>query len=80
MIYIIAGSMSGMVFNLFSGGSSYSSDPSKYSHLNPDGTIKKKAVEDTSAEKTEKTEKKEKKSSKTSSSTKKKSSKKEKAN
>jgi hypothetical protein len=77
MIYIIAGSMSGMVFNLFSGGSSYSSDPSKYSHLNPDGTIKKKAVEDTSAEKTEK---KEKKSSKTSSSTKKKSSKKEKAN
>lgn len=77
MIYIIAGSMSGMVFNLFSGGSSYSSDPSKYSHLNPDGTIKKKVVEDTTAEKTEK---KEKKSSKTSSSTKKKSSKKEKAN
>ncbi|KAF9385308.1 hypothetical protein CPB97_004937 [Podila verticillata] len=76
MIYIVAGSMSGMVFNLFSGGSSYSSDPSKYSHLNPDGTLKKKAVEDTP----EKTEKKEKKSSKTSSSTKKKSSKKEKAN
>ncbi|KAF9211396.1 Thioredoxin- transmembrane protein 1 [Podila verticillata] len=76
MIYIVAGSMSGMVFNLFSGGSSYSSDPSKYSHLNPDGTLKKKVVEDSP----EKTEKKEKKSSKTSSSTKKKSSKKEKAN
>lgn len=76
MIYIVAGSMSGMVFNLFSGGSSYSSDPAKYAHLNPDGTLKK-SIEDTPSEKTEK---KEKKSSKTSSSTKKKSSKKEKAN
>ncbi|KAG0353660.1 Thioredoxin- transmembrane protein 1 [Podila minutissima] len=79
MIYIVAGSMSGMVFNLFSGGSSYSSDPAKYAHLNADGTLKKKSIEDTSA--SVKTEKKEKKSSKTSSSsTKKKSSKKEKAN
>ncbi|KAG0038299.1 Thioredoxin- transmembrane protein 1 [Podila clonocystis] len=77
MLYIVAGSMSGMVFNLFSGGSSYSSDPAKYAHLNPDGTLKKKPIESTSA--SEKTEKKE-KSSKTSSSTKKKSSKKEKGN
>ncbi|KAG0351103.1 hypothetical protein BGZ54_003411, partial [Gamsiella multidivaricata] len=30
MVYIIAGSMSGVVFSLFSGGSNYSSDPSKY--------------------------------------------------
>ncbi|KAI8595119.1 hypothetical protein EDD21DRAFT_392021 [Dissophora ornata] len=41
MVYIIAGSLSGVVFSLFSGGSSYSSDPSKYSHLNADGTLKK---------------------------------------
>ncbi|ORZ11304.1 hypothetical protein BCR41DRAFT_372136 [Lobosporangium transversale] len=36
LIYIIAGSTSGMVFSFFSGGSNYSSDPSKYPHLNPD--------------------------------------------
>ncbi|KAF9189951.1 hypothetical protein BGZ51_008699 [Haplosporangium sp. Z 767] len=41
LIYIIAGSMSGAVFSFFSGGSNYSSDPSKYPHLNPDGTLKK---------------------------------------
>ncbi|KAF9913594.1 hypothetical protein BX616_009845 [Lobosporangium transversale] len=41
LIYIIAGSTSGMVFSFFSGGSNYSSDPSKYPHLNPDGTLKK---------------------------------------
>jgi hypothetical protein len=41
MVYIIAGSMSGIVFTIFSGGSAYSSDPSKYAHLNPDGTLKK---------------------------------------
>ncbi|KAF9980118.1 hypothetical protein BGZ75_008808 [Mortierella antarctica] len=44
MIYIIAGSMSGAVFSLFSGGSNYSSDPAAYPHLNPDGTIKKTAT------------------------------------
>ncbi|KAF9954023.1 hypothetical protein BGZ72_004969 [Mortierella alpina] len=41
MVYIIAGSMSGVVFSLFSGGSNYSSDPAAYPHLNADGTIKK---------------------------------------
>ncbi|KAF9168780.1 hypothetical protein DFQ26_000047 [Actinomortierella ambigua] len=40
MILMIAGSMSGMVFQFFSGGSAYASDPSKYKHLNEDGTIK----------------------------------------
>ncbi|CAO3564653.1 unnamed protein product [Mortierella alpina] len=44
MIYIIAGSMSGAVFSLFSGGSNYSSDPAAYPHLNADGTIKKTAT------------------------------------
>ncbi|KAF9908414.1 hypothetical protein EC991_009869 [Linnemannia zychae] len=39
-VYIIAGSLSGVIFNLFSGGSQYSSDPAKYAHLNPDGTLK----------------------------------------
>ncbi|KAG0324967.1 hypothetical protein BG004_003327 [Podila humilis] len=81
MVYIIAGSLSGMVFNLFSGGSNYSSDPSKYEHLNADGTLKKKAseIEDTTPAVVAKKEKKEKKE-KSSSSTKKKSSKKEKSN
>ncbi|KAF9976082.1 hypothetical protein BGZ73_009180 [Actinomortierella ambigua] len=41
MVLMIAGSLSGMVFQFFSGGSEYSSDPSKYSHLNKDGTLKK---------------------------------------
>ncbi|KAF9111376.1 hypothetical protein BGX27_005015 [Mortierella sp. AM989] len=39
--YIIAGSLSGAVFQFFSGGSQYASDPSKYPHLNADGTLKK---------------------------------------
>ncbi|KAF9576516.1 hypothetical protein EC968_007994 [Mortierella alpina] len=41
LVYIIAGSLSGAVFSLFSGGSNYSSDPAAYPHLNADGTIKK---------------------------------------
>ncbi|KAH7048696.1 hypothetical protein BKA57DRAFT_462104 [Linnemannia elongata] len=41
VVYILAGSLSGVIFSLFSGGSSYSSDPAKYAHLNPDGTLKK---------------------------------------
>ncbi|KAF9434037.1 hypothetical protein BGZ76_008665 [Entomortierella beljakovae] len=41
LIYIIAGSLSGAVFQLFSGGSDYSSDPARYPHLNKDGTTKK---------------------------------------
>ncbi|KAF9145177.1 hypothetical protein BG015_011984 [Linnemannia schmuckeri] len=70
-IYILAGSLSGVIFSLFSGGSSYSSDPSKYAHLNPDGTLKKTVTaEATTANKTES------KTKKTTSSTKKRSSKK----
>lgn len=57
MVYIIAGSLSGVIFNLFSGGSSYSSDPARYPHLNADGTLKKDAVEDASATKVTKTKK-----------------------
>ncbi|KAG0247147.1 hypothetical protein BG011_001940 [Mortierella polycephala] len=49
LIYIIAGSMSGAVFSFFSGGSNYSSDPSKYPHLNPDGTLKKTEATDNSS-------------------------------
>ncbi|KAF9939228.1 hypothetical protein BGZ65_011238, partial [Modicella reniformis] len=49
MVYIIAGSMSGVVFSLFSGGSMYSSDPSKYPHLNPDGSLKTDAGSDATA-------------------------------
>ncbi|KAG0196389.1 hypothetical protein BGX28_010213 [Mortierella sp. GBA30] len=49
MVYIIAGSMSGVVFSLFSGGSNYSSDPSKYAHLNADGTLKKTESEATTS-------------------------------
>ncbi|KAF9098632.1 hypothetical protein BGX29_010937 [Mortierella sp. GBA35] len=41
LVYIIAGSLSGVIFQVFSGGSNYSSDPAKYAHLNPDGTPKK---------------------------------------
>ncbi|KAI1319093.1 hypothetical protein EDD11_004982 [Mortierella claussenii] len=52
MVYIIAGSMSGVVFSLFSGGSSYSSDPSKYPHLNADGTLKNTVGSGTSASST----------------------------
>ncbi|KAG0051657.1 hypothetical protein BGZ83_003487 [Gryganskiella cystojenkinii] len=70
MVYIIAGSLSGVIFNLFSGGSNYSSDPSAYPHLNADGSLKK--TEETPSEKTSST--KTKKSS--SSTTKKRSSKK----
>ncbi|KAF8942063.1 hypothetical protein BGZ47_006924 [Haplosporangium gracile] len=71
-IYILAGSLSGVIFSLFSGGSSYSSDPSKYAHLNPDGTLKKTVTADATTDNT--TESKVKKI--TSSSTKKRSSKK----
>ncbi|KAG0231600.1 hypothetical protein BGW42_008751 [Actinomortierella wolfii] len=41
MILMIAGSMSGMIFQFFSGGSAYASDPARYPHLNQDGTSKK---------------------------------------
>ncbi|KAF9118275.1 hypothetical protein BGX30_004688 [Mortierella sp. GBA39] len=70
VIYILAGSLSGVIFSLFSGGSSYSSDPSKYAHLNPDGTLKKTVTAGESNKTESKTTKK------TSSSTKKRSSKK----
>ncbi|KAF9204839.1 hypothetical protein BGZ49_004794 [Haplosporangium sp. Z 27] len=40
LTYIIAGSLSGAIFQLFSGGSDYAGDPSKYPHLNADGTLK----------------------------------------
>lgn len=70
-IYILAGSLSGVIFSLFSGGSSYSSDPAKYAHLNPDGTLKKSVT----AGETNTTETKTTKKT-TSSSTKKRSSKK----
>ncbi|GJJ76572.1 hypothetical protein EMPS_08931 [Entomortierella parvispora] len=69
MVYIMAGSLSGVVFNLFSGGSSYSSDPSRYPHLNADGTLKKPVVEEAPVTNVTKTKK-------SSSSTKKRSSKK----
>ncbi|KAF9419833.1 hypothetical protein BGZ94_009304 [Podila epigama] len=82
MIYIISGSISGVIFNLFSGGSNYSSDPSKYPHLNADGTLKKTTEEKEEEQTKEEEVKTTKKSSKTSSSssTKKKTTKKEKSN
>ncbi|KAF9582453.1 hypothetical protein BGW38_000189 [Lunasporangiospora selenospora] len=49
MVLIIAGSMSGAVFSFFSGGSNYSSDPSKYAHLNADGTLKATTTKETVA-------------------------------
>ncbi|KAF9124418.1 hypothetical protein BGW39_008224 [Mortierella sp. 14UC] len=74
VVYIVAGSLSGIIFNLFSGGSQYSSDPSKYAHLNADGTLKKTDGDaKTTSSNTTTTETKTKK---TSSSTKKRSSKK----
>lgn len=73
VVYILAGSLSGVIFSFFSGGSSYSSDPSKYAHLNPDGTLKKAVTEGAANGTTTTTETKTKK---TSSSTKKRSSKK----
>ncbi|KAG0307333.1 hypothetical protein BGZ98_000508 [Dissophora globulifera] len=74
MTYIIAGSMSGVVFSLFSGGSSYSSDPAKYAHLNPDGT--KKVIEPATTNATSSAVKSSSKSLKSSSSSKKRSTKK----
>ncbi|KAK3845282.1 MAG: hypothetical protein J3R72DRAFT_436400 [Linnemannia gamsii] len=62
-IYILAGSLSGIVFNLFSGGSQYSSDPAKYAHLNADGTLKKTDGDATTTSNTTTTETKTKKSS-----------------
>jgi hypothetical protein len=53
VVYILAGSLSGVIFSLFSGGSSYSSDPAKYAHLNPDGTLKKAVTEGTTTTTTE---------------------------
>ncbi|KAF9935266.1 hypothetical protein FBU30_004841 [Linnemannia zychae] len=71
VVYIVAGSLSGVIFSLFSGGSTYSSDPSKYAHLNADGTLKKTAASNTTTTTTTET-----KTKKSSSSTKKRSSKK----
>ncbi|KAG0003199.1 hypothetical protein BGZ80_011368 [Entomortierella chlamydospora] len=78
MTYVLAGTLSGAIFQFFSGGSNYSSDPAKYPHLNADGTLKKTFAADATANSTStstststKT-----KSSKSSSSTKKRSTKK----
>ncbi|KAG0276092.1 hypothetical protein BGZ96_003463 [Linnemannia gamsii] len=65
VVYILAGSISGVIFSFFSGGSSYSSDPSKYAHLNADGTLKKTVTEGAANGTTTTTETKTKKTSST---------------